>query len=52
MMYELSLINIRICMLPESMLLVTLAERSKAWTVFIREDAGTAGSNLTLGMDV
>jgi hypothetical protein len=31
---------------------VTLAERSKAWAVFARADAGTVGSNLTLGMDV
>jgi hypothetical protein len=31
---------------------VTVAERSKAWTVFFRADAGTMGSNPTLGMDV
>jgi hypothetical protein len=31
---------------------VTVAERSKEWTVFIRADAGTVGSNPTQGMDV
>jgi hypothetical protein len=31
---------------------VKVAERSKAWTVFARADAGTVGSNLTLGMHV
>jgi hypothetical protein len=32
--------------------LVTVAARSKAWTVFARSDAGIVGSNLTQGMDV
>jgi hypothetical protein len=31
---------------------ITVAERSKAWTVFVRADAGTMGSNTTQGMDV
>jgi hypothetical protein len=31
---------------------VTVAERSKAWTVFARADAGTVGSNPPQGMDV
>jgi hypothetical protein len=31
---------------------VTVAERSKAWTVFARSEAGIVGSNLTQGMDV
>jgi hypothetical protein len=31
---------------------VTVAERSKACTVFARSEAGTVGSNLTQGMDV
>jgi hypothetical protein len=31
---------------------VTVAERSKAWTVFARSDAGRVGSNLTSGMAV
>jgi hypothetical protein len=31
---------------------VTVAERSKAWTVFSRSDAGIVGSNTTQGMDV
>jgi hypothetical protein len=31
---------------------VTVAERSKAWTVFTRSEAGIVGSNLTQGMDV
>jgi hypothetical protein len=31
---------------------VTAAERSKAWTVFTRADAGTVCSNPTQGMDV
>jgi hypothetical protein len=31
---------------------VTVAERSKAWTVFGRSDAVTVGSNLTYVMDV
>jgi hypothetical protein len=31
---------------------VTVAERSKAWTVFARADAGTVGSNPTLGTEV
>jgi hypothetical protein len=32
--------------------LVTVAERSKACTVFTRSEAGTVGSNPTKGMDV
>jgi hypothetical protein len=35
-----------------SKLLVTVAERSKACTVFARSEAGTVGSNTTEGMDV
>jgi hypothetical protein len=31
---------------------VTVAERSKAWTVFARSEAGIVGSNPTKGMDV
>jgi hypothetical protein len=31
---------------------VTVAERSKACTVFARSEAGIVGSNLTQGMDV
>jgi hypothetical protein len=31
---------------------VTVAERSKAWTVFARSEAGIMGSNPTQGMDV
>jgi hypothetical protein len=31
---------------------VTIAERSKAWTVFARADAGTMVSNPNQGMDV
>jgi hypothetical protein len=31
---------------------VTVAERSRACTVFARSGAGTVGSNLTQGMDV
>jgi hypothetical protein len=31
---------------------VTVAERSKACTVFVRSEAGTLGSNPTQGMDV
>jgi hypothetical protein len=31
---------------------VTVAEPSKAWTVFARSEAGIVGSNLTKGMDV
>jgi hypothetical protein len=31
---------------------VTVAERSKAWTVFARADTGTVGSDPTQGMDV
>jgi hypothetical protein len=31
---------------------VTVAERSKAWTVFVRSDAVIIGSNPTRGMDV
>jgi hypothetical protein len=31
---------------------VTVAERSETWTVFDRADAGTVGSNPTLGIDV
>jgi hypothetical protein len=31
---------------------VTVAERSKTWTVFARADTGTVGSNTTQGMDV
>jgi hypothetical protein len=31
---------------------VTVAERSKACTVFARSEAGTVGSNLNQGMDV
>jgi hypothetical protein len=31
---------------------VTVAERSKAWTVFTRSEAGIVGSNPTQGMDV
>jgi hypothetical protein len=30
----------------------TIAERSKACTVFARSEAGVVGSNLTQGMDV
>jgi hypothetical protein len=32
--------------------LVTVAERSKAWTVIARSEAGIMGSNPTQGMDV
>jgi hypothetical protein len=32
--------------------LITVAARSKAWTVFVRSDAGIAGSNSIQGMDV
>jgi hypothetical protein len=32
--------------------LVTVAERSKEWTVFARTDAVIVGSNPTQGMDV
>jgi hypothetical protein len=31
---------------------ITLAARSKAWTVFARSNAGNAGSNPTQAMDV
>jgi hypothetical protein len=31
---------------------VTVAERSKAWTVSARADTGTVSSNPTQGMDV
>jgi hypothetical protein len=31
---------------------ITVAERSKAWTVFARSNAGIVGSNLTEGKDV
>jgi hypothetical protein len=31
---------------------VTVAERSEAYTVFTRSEAGTMGSNPTQGMDV
>jgi hypothetical protein len=31
---------------------VTVAARSKAWTVFARSDAAIVGSNTTHGMDV
>jgi hypothetical protein len=31
---------------------ITIAARSKAWTVFARSNIGTVGSNLTWGMDV
>jgi hypothetical protein len=31
---------------------ITVAARSKAWTVFARSDAGMVGSNPTQGMDV
>jgi hypothetical protein len=31
---------------------VTVAERSKACTVFARSEVGTKGSNTTQGMDV
>jgi hypothetical protein len=31
---------------------ITLAEQSKAWTVFARSNAGIVGLNPTLGMDV
>jgi hypothetical protein len=31
---------------------VTVAERTKAWTAFVRSDAGIVGSNPTRGMDV
>jgi hypothetical protein len=31
---------------------ITVAKRSKAWTVFDRADSGTVGSNHTQGMDV
>jgi hypothetical protein len=31
---------------------VTVAERSRACTVFARSEAGTVGSNPTQGMDV
>jgi hypothetical protein len=40
-----------ICLLNASQP-VTVAERSKEWTVFARADAGTMVSNPTLGMDV
>jgi hypothetical protein len=33
-------------------MLVTVAERSKAWTVFARPDAVIVGSNPTSGMDI
>jgi hypothetical protein len=32
--------------------LITVAARSKAWTVFARSEAGIVGSNPTQGMDV
>jgi hypothetical protein len=35
-----------------SSLPITVAARSKAWTVFARSDAGIVGSNLTQGMVV
>jgi hypothetical protein len=31
---------------------VTVAARSKVWTIFARSEAGIVGSNLTQGMDV
>jgi hypothetical protein len=31
---------------------ITVAERSEAWTVFARSNAGIVGSNPTQGMDV
>jgi hypothetical protein len=31
---------------------ITVAERSKAWTVFARSDAGIEGSNPIQGMDI
>jgi hypothetical protein len=31
---------------------ITVAERSKAWSVFARSDAGIVGSDPTRGMDV
>jgi hypothetical protein len=31
---------------------ITVAARSKAWTVFVRSNAGIVGSNPTQGMDV
>jgi hypothetical protein len=31
---------------------VTVADRSKAFTVFVRSEAGIVGSNPTKGMDV
>jgi hypothetical protein len=31
---------------------VTVAARSKAWTVFVRSDAVIVGSNSTQGMDI
>jgi hypothetical protein len=31
---------------------ITVAEQSKAWTVFFRSNTGIVGSNLTQGMDV
>jgi hypothetical protein len=34
------------------MLLVTVAQRPKAWIVFARSEAGIMGSNPTQGMDV
>jgi hypothetical protein len=39
-------------MQPEGPLPVTVAERSKAWTVFARSKAGIVGSNHIQGMDV
>jgi hypothetical protein len=34
------------------MLQIAVAERSKAWTVFVRSNAEIVGSNHTQGMDV
>jgi hypothetical protein len=39
--------NTSMCIQP-----VTVAERSKACTVFVRSEAGTVGSNPKQGMDV
>jgi hypothetical protein len=36
----------------QRLLLVTVAERSKASTAFARSEAGIVGSNLTQGVDV
>jgi hypothetical protein len=39
------------CMLDMEMLLIPVAARCKAWTVFARSNAGTVGSNSTWSMN-